>query len=342
MKSKTSASGQTSAASSSGQTSAASSSRQTPAASSSRQKSAASQKILDLRSELVLASVLLAIVGALIVTPRPTYPSVVPLPEIDTAEARTLEQNERARAQKVKDGSLPKSVRLVGELFRRASYAGTHQNREARDFVQQLRKQVRLLLDSGGEESLLDLRALQAELFVEAAAAWSRQDPTAPSRKQLETELDELGGDFRKVAEGSFRRNEGGLVLDSDELRLLFRIHWGRVTGVFLQEPFGPTLSEVKRYHLLFLLHPKGHPENVFEQAQNQVKHAEALGKVDVRYPAKLAEGILRLRLGQSERALALLRAHLSASPNGPWTQIARNHLRLAESQAAAEAGLTP
>ncbi len=289
------------------------------------------------RTELVLGAVALAIVGALIVAPHPTYPSVLPLPEINEAEAEVFERAETARAVQVKDGSLDKRVRIVGEYVRRVGYAGVHQKTDTNHLLDLLRKQMNTLLSSGHSEELLQLRALQAELFIEAAHQWALARSNGRSEGRLETELEELGGDFRRVAEAAWLNEEGRLVLSSDEMRLLFRIHWGKLTGVFRTELFGPSLPELKRYHLLFLVHPPAEKGDWIGRTQSQLKHAEALGKIDVSYPTKLAQGMLHLKLGQSERALGLLQAHLQEFPTGAWAHLASNHLLLAKENLAAQ-----
>jgi hypothetical protein len=295
----------------------------------------------SLRNELIIASIALTVVGTLTVLPRPTYPQVLPLPSVDQVALSSREAEELTRAHAASDGSLDKEVRAVGEQIRRIGTELSWGRAVNSERIGQLQRDVaRLLARKGsdellpGQEGLLRLRALQAQMFLSAAHNWATSG-------DLTTELRELGGSFHQVASQAWRGENGQFKLTDDELRLFFRIHFGRLAGLHNKHPFGPSLEELRRYYSANLRHPAGLAGDVGVQSAAQISFVRALGKVDPDYPASLAEGILRLRLGQPELALQNLTNHVDAHPDGPWFHLARNHRLLAAqlSQAIDEAG---
>ena len=280
-------------------------------------------------TRLILASLAFAASGSFIVVPRPTYPHIIPLPTIDSQFRTEREDAEVARAQKVAGGSLSKTVRAVGEQVRRVGLRIAQKKRSDSRLNDSLKKDAHDLVLAGQTEALLDLRALQAELFLQAVNKWV-------FTKNEHIDLQELGGSFAQTAQVSWLDDEQELVLSDDALRLLFRIRWGKLTGLHRTPAFVPTLEEMRRYYGTHLLHPQAPRGDVISQTVSQISFAQALGAVDPAYPEKLTLGILRLRLGQPVRARASLRAHLEAHENGVWANIANNHLRLAEAQTSA------
>lgn len=293
----------------------------------------AGQKRWRLRNEVTLTLVALSITGAIVVIPRPTYPQILPLPYVDTQQIRARERAEIQRALSVADGSLDKEARAIGEQFRRLGRTLSLRNSIAGPELDSLRNDAQKLMlrkvkdnSSSGAEALLNLRALQGQLFLDAVLSWQQSG-------KVSDELRELGGPFHTIAQRSWVE-EGKMVLNQDELRLFFRIHWGKLTGLYGVEPFGPSLEELRRYYLSNLTHPPAADGDAMTQIVNQIAFVRALGKVESSYPALLAEGILQLRLGQSLQALQNLKAHLDEHPHGPWAHIARNHMILAARQA--------
>ena len=293
-------------------------------------------KNLRIGNASLIALVGLSIVGSLLVIPRPTYPQVLPLPEIDHARAQKREAKEVKRATKVLQGTLSKEARIVGEQFRRLGLVLSDSPRVENKALRSLHLDAAQLAAKApaegapaGVESLLDLRALQAELFLDAVHAWLK------SRK-VDNELRELGGPFHRVARNSWLDEDGKLALNDNELRLLFRIHWGKVTGLYGKKPFGPTLEELRRYYNTNLQHPHGPGGDTRSKLLGQMGFAKALGDLDPDYPGLLAQGIIQLRMGESIAAANSLKAHLDQHPSGEWSQLARNHHLLAVRQANA------
>ncbi len=295
---------------------------------------AKSRKILHLRNEVALVGVALSLSGGLVVVPRPTYPQALPLPEVDSRQIRTRENEELRRALSVVDGSLDKEARAIGEQIRRIGYTLSVSRSVDPETLRRLRVDVQKLQGREktadlpeGIEALLALRALQGQLFLDAIKNWLRDGK--PSR-----DLHELGGPFLSLAREAWLRDDH-LVLNDDELRLLFRVHFGKVTGLSETKAFAPSLEELKRYYLTHLEHPPGPRSDVRSQTAAQLRFVRALMKIDSNYPGLLAEGILELRLGRPAQAAASLRAHLTRHPDGAFAHLARNHLLLAKREAA-------
>lgn len=63
---------------------------------------------------------------------------------------------------------------------------------------------------------------------------------------------------------------------------------------------------------------------------QYLLKKLDELGSIDAAYPADLARGIVLYRLGSYPQSVEASRRHLDASPDGPFTLRAQDHLRAA------------
>ena len=282
---------------------------------------------LQFRNAPILLLVSLAALGTFVVTPRPTRTRIVPLPLVDASDLRAREAEEKRRAEEVDKGTLPIRTRIVGEEFRRlgASLAAGLPRFEAQ--TRELRADVQRLRAQGHTGELLSLRALQAELFVRAARRW---DETG----QADSELRELGGDFDRTAASAFLDSAGRLEVTDDQLRLIFRIRWGRLLGVHRQRDYGPSLEEFRRFYSLQIQRPEGGAAlNEAMRARVQLEAVQALAALDPDYPGDLARGIVLLNAGEPDAAVESLRRYRSAHPDGPWSTIARNTLLAAATQ---------
>lgn len=264
-----------------------------------------------------------ATLTALLAVPRPVEPDFVPLPLIDREQQLLEVSVERARAERAKAG-LPLEVRAVGEALRRFGKAAADGAALARQLSAQLRRLVDVALERHGAERLLELRALQAELF---AAAIAHGDARA------ERELEELGG---RVYTATAERGWLKTPLDPRELEALFRVYWGETLGLVQKQPFAPTLNEWRVYYRFLLSRPLGEGAARKGDVQLQLSYVAALARHDQDYPAQLARGVLFYQQAAFSDAAAELRAHLERHPDGPWTLRARNHL------AACGAALAP
>jgi hypothetical protein len=253
---------------------------------------------MQLRGELIAATLAAAVLGAVLVAPRATPAAVLPMPHVDFAALRAAEvqARERVRVQGKKD--FPRPVRRVGEKLRRFGAAS---------FVGMLPPRVML-------GYVLRLRDYQSELFVKAIRSWEKT-------KAVGLDLVELGGDFVAVAEQAWL-NEGGLLPFSDaELKLLYRVRFALVSEALDSPLLGPSSAEKLAYFGLMLVRP---PVSREAWAASRIGVVRAIGKLDRSYPVEVALGLVLLEAGRPEAAVAAFEA---APHNGAWARLRQNSL---------------
>ena len=264
-----------------------------------------------------LAIVSAALLSALLVVPRRVDPVWVPPPIIDRVEQRLNAEAEQDRRAQARAG-LPLAVRSVGEAFRRfgdASFANAAEPTLQRD---QLRRLTRSALEQSGNDGLLQLRAVQTELFVKAMQARSDSEPT-PDRTSLGGSLFNLGrkrGWFAPSAAAASR----------EELETLFRIYWADALQLH-EPPFAPTLNEWRVYYRFLLAQPIRSGPDRDQDLALQLGYVAALARHDLDYPAHLARGVLLFQRGAVAEAATEFLAHLEQHPDGPWALRAKNYL---------------
>ncbi len=263
--------------------------------------------------------VLIAALSALLVVPRNVEPDLVPPPTVDRIEQRRELDVERERAARGR-AALPLEVRSVGEAFRRLGQKSV-QTEPPKPLRDQLRRLTRVAIERHGSEKLLELRAVQAELFVAAMTS-------EPDEARREEELRELGG--RLYGAGSARGwflPAAGSTAAPDELAAVFRVYWSETLGLGQSHPYGPTLNEWRVYYrfLLGRLTPNG-PDRQGD-VRRKLGYVAALAQHDQDYPAHLARGVLLYQAGSYAEAAAELQAHLQRHPDGRWTLRTRNYL---------------
>jgi hypothetical protein len=263
-----------------------------------------------------LAIVSAAVLSALLVVPRQVEPRWVPPPVIDRVEQRASEQQEMTRRQLALAG-LPLEVRSVGEAFRRLGQASAAGQAAPELLQAQLRRLARTAIERAGEESLLSLRALETQLFVQAVAR-SDAEPTA--------ELRELGGAL--LARG--RRNgwfaPSPTAATRAELETLFRVYWADALDL-RRHPFAPTLNEWRVYYRFLLAQPVRTGPEREQDLQLRLGYVAALARNDLAYPLHVARGVLLYQRGAPADAAAEFAAHLEQHPDGPWTLRVKNYL---------------
>ena len=279
------------------------------------------------RLNLFFAFALLSAPATFIATPRPTRPHVLPLPHFDLEQAERTEQEQRLRAARVSDGRLPNSIRAIGEQVRRLGHEIYASHTIDRGALNRLRSDAAQLLGSGEAERLLDLRALQAELFLRAIHQSLAEGEPTP-------DLVELGGEFSNLLFAAWVDDEGRCRLTDDALRLMFRAHFDQLTALREVPSFAPSLNELRRYYALLLEFPPS--LDVTLAAKYQLGYAQALARVDPAFDENALLGILRLRLNQPGHAVKAFEDYLKAHPNGPFSHIVRGHLQFALAEARA------
>jgi hypothetical protein len=259
----------------------------------------------------------LTVLAAALAAPRATEPDVLPLPVPDRAVLRVVKQRTDELARAARQNGLSYDVRAVGEAIRRCGAASIEGKGVPQPVLGEVRMAMRLARERRSERGLLQLSALQTELFVRATHAFEVSGK--PS-----TDLHELGGDFILVAKKNGWLDGRRIVLDDDERATLFRIRWTELTGLRSEPPFVPTLDEYRAYYALNLRPARERDAVGTERAFAVVR---ALEKRDPSYPAAFARGVLLHRAGRFSEAVEAFRAHLAARPDGPWTLRAKNHV---------------
>lgn len=269
---------------------------------------------------VLLAIASLSAAGTFIASPRPTVPHVLPLPRFDLDVAERVEEEQQQRATRALDRGLPHSTRAIGEQVRRLGlqiYQRTHLDPKVFD---ELRGDVASHLNKGETDTLLDLRALQSELFIRAVhASLTAKAPT--------DDLKELGGEFPHLLLSAWVRSDGSCLLPTGILRLMFRNHFNRLTGLSDHPRFRPQLEDTRRYYSTLLEFPPTDALDLQQAATIQLRYAAALAEADPLFDARPLRGILYLRLNQPDRASRLFEAFLHDHPHGRFSHLVRNHL---------------
>lgn len=277
----------------------------------------------------------LALLGVLLAVPRATAPFVLPVPPVNDDESQSADRLERERAARARAKTLSHSTRLVGETVRRIGAASVQDPAHSQRLQRELARIVRHATGAGRAEELLELRALQAEFFVETVREWERGG-------DVDEELTELGGDFvgsfarwtrtkaQDAGPGAGTAPRAPLVLSDAELRLLFRVRWGILTGTHRVHPFGPSLNEFRHYYATLLAYPAG--ASPPERHQSQLAVVGALARIDSAYPAAFARGVLFSELGDFAAAAQEFEQFAQSHEDGRWLLLARNHWLYAKS----------
>jgi hypothetical protein len=256
--------------------------------------------------------------SAALVVPRKVEPELIPPPVIDRPEQRRELESEVRRAERARAG-LPVEVRSVGEAFRRLGRAVWERRDSTPQLEAQLQRLAGVALERHGSEKLLELRALQSELFARAVRAHSGGEPAL--------DLQELGGTLLQIGLPRGWLGDGPTSADDPELGTLFRSYWTEALGFGERHPYAPTLNEWRVYYRFLLSQPMPDVATREQDVARKLGYVAALAKHDQDYPARLARGILLYQRGAYAESAGQLRAHLDQHADGPWTLRARNYL---------------
>jgi len=253
---------------------------------------------------------------AMLVVPRDVPPVELPLPRVDRRLEHRVAELDAQRAARGRAG-LPLDVRSVGEAFRRQGRAAFSEPELVPQLLRPLRRWASEALERHGAERLLELRALQTELLLQALAP----HPSDPPR-----EVVELAGGLLPVglSHGWFAPPPEGA--DAAELTALFRVYWGTVLGLSERHPFAPSLNEWRAYYRFLLRRPILPPPARDGDLSRKLEYVAAIAQHDQDYPAHLARGIISYQRGAPAEAAMEFTAHLELYPDGPWALRARNH----------------
>jgi hypothetical protein len=260
---------------------------------------------------LVVSATLLAI-------PRAAEPERLPLPQPDRRVLARAWAREAELARKARDEPLPFAVRAVGETVRRLGAGTVDGEGVPSGLLRDLETLSRDALLQKGADALLGLRAVQTELFVQAARAWE-------STGRVSTELRELGGDFPETAKARGWFRNGRLDLDDEELAILFRMRWLELTKAGQKPPLAASLDEYRAFYALLL--SRAGATSTTEQDRTSLLAVAALERLDPTYPADLARGVLLYRRSAHAAAAEAFQRELQRRKDGPYRLLARNHL---------------
>ncbi|HEX2730922.1 MAG TPA: hypothetical protein VHM70_04930 [Polyangiaceae bacterium] len=265
-------------------------------------------------TRLALALALVIVLSARLSLPQAIAPHEIPLPVLDRQKQQAEAQVEEARASRAMREPLSRDVRSVGELVRRIGALEAQQPTDGAPLEdpEHLRieaaRLARSLVQGGAQEALLELRALQTRLFVEAVSRPERAD-----------ELRELGG--------SFASRFGALGgAPKAELAAAYRSRWTELVGLAGTLVFAPTLNDVRLSARLRLRVAATLPD-----ARHLTSRTlDELGAADTEYPLEYARGVAEFRAGAYAESFAHFQQFLSTQPDGPWHLRAQNHAQAA------------
>jgi hypothetical protein len=281
----------------------------------------------NLRVGVVLLSVI--VVSARLALPQPIAPTQVPLPAIDAAAAqREAEQHLRSYSSSVRQ-PLSLQVRAVGEWVRRLGALEAQLDRtraaergESREShaaaSKELKARARALVESGQGKALLELRALQTELFLQALV----------QPEQAGVGLEELAGSLVQRLPRALLATLAADELVRDELGAAYRRRWTELVGLETHWDFTPSLTDARLNARLRL--------RLAERLQGAERHAlqakvvADLAAVDGSYPAEFAWGVAAFLAGSHAEALGYFNRHRELHPDGPWALRARHHAHAA------------
>ncbi len=266
---------------------------------------------------LAIPSVGIALVAATLSVPRATKPETVPQPVVhrlalDATLNQLARRSDAARAQ-----PLPFAVREVGEAYRRlgrTQYEGPQPLDDSQARAWQ--RLIRSVRSKVGDDVLITLRAVQADMFVNALGVWE-------TTGKVSDELVELGGDFVRLARVNHWWNAGHLNMSHDERWALALLRWTSLAGIIQLEPYRLD-RELEVVQLRFLY---SHPTVEGAQLRARQKIVERYSELDQNYPLDYSRGVLFAEAGQYDFAAASFMRHLQAHPQGPYAIRARNHL---------------
>lgn len=266
---------------------------------------------------LAIPSVGVAAVAALLAVPRATKPVTVPQPVTHRLALDAVEQQLERRADRARSQSLPFAVREVGEAYRRLGRS-QYEGLQPLDGTQAVgwQRLVSGVRASSGDEALLTLRAVQAQMLVSALTLWE-------STGKVPDDLIELGGDFVRLARSNHWWRGDHLDMSRDERWALAMLRWTSLAGLSHVQSFRlDTNLEVIQLRFLYL-----HAARDGSWLKLRQKIVQRYAELDPNYPVDFARGVLFAEAGQLDAAAASFTRHLQGHPDGAYATRARNHL---------------
>ena len=263
-------------------------------------------------------SIAVGLIAVWLVSPRPTTPDVLPLPEVGKAEADRWFALEHARSLQAHRQQLPRQIRAIGESYREYSL-GTTLDRPSSEELTRFRQRVALALQQGHASEVAQLRATQTELFVEAMREWRRTG-------RQEQELNELAGTFLSAASKNGWLDSLKQPLTDAALAVLFAMRWSHLAGLLDHQELQPPVVLWQLYFDFLLRHPEEALSAPMKKLQHQLGYVESLSRHDPHYPRDFALGVLQYRAYRYVEAEQSFRRFLANPANQRWRLRARNH----------------
>jgi TolA-binding protein len=297
---------------------------------------------------LALVPIGVAITLGLLLFPRQALPDSVPLPMPDPGALARAAAVDHDLAEKARRESLPANIRALGSALRELHLVEV--GAEPTRSVAQMRQAIDSLTAqalAGGDETLLQLRAVQLESFLAEARRFE-------ATRTQSAELVSVAGGFVHSMETEGWYDGRSFEASDAALRAMFKEMWNAVVGLDKRESFRPPLDEERALYALYLAHPHAAPamRDAVAAARRGARDARTceavavlqrtavetwrierisrLAAIDPQYPAAYARGIANLRRGEYARAVDDLSAWLRDHPDGPLTLRAHNYLRAA------------
>ncbi len=246
-----------------------------------------------IRRRAPLVALIAALVTALFVVPRPHTPKDVPYPPVDYDRTRAEWTEITERAQAAMATGLHVDIRGIGERVRRVSrleVAG-----ESEPYASErarLRALTHELLRQKREHELLQLRDVQAVLFVSALEAhW--QNPTT----ETATAIQELGANVLSYLGAKERGWSRNRELLQPTLIALFNVRWAELLAVPEHLLFAPTANAhrlIQRFLVTYQLERGAKRDH-----QQLLTLLAAVPKYSPQYPAEYARGIVLYQMGR-------------------------------------------
>lgn len=276
-----------------------------------------------------VAALVTALVTALFVVPRPHTPRDVPYPTVDSRLTKAEYEEIRARATAATRAGLHVDIRGIGERLRRVSRLETSGDTET--YVKErarLRSLVQGLLRDQRERELLELRDVQAMLFVNALNAhW--HNPTSDT----EASVRELGANVLSYLEHAKTWLPTYPNRDAT-LAALFLKRWAdvlNVEGHLLLAPSANAQRLLQRFLVVYQLNRGPNRDH-----QQLLALLSSVANYSPDYPSEYARGIVFYQMGAFNDAIAAFERHLHQHPDGAWAGRAHN-FRLESIRASAQ-----
>ncbi|MBX3183652.1 MAG: hypothetical protein KIT72_05975 [Polyangiaceae bacterium] len=270
-----------------------------------------------------------ALLAAAIGVPRAVPPETLPLPRLRTRDLAADLAAERARAEEAKRAPLSFEARAIGDAYRRYGLAEAVAPSVARERERTLKARVarlRQLRPDQADAELLQLRALQTELFIAALRESEGSEPQVLKGDEAigSSPLLELGGRFAGPGHHPSWFAAGRFVGSDEEASVLLRARWNLLLGLSEQAPFSLSLAERLAALRFLMAHPEG--ADLRAQRVSQLGYVEAIAARQPEYPSAIAKGTIFYHMGNYGMAAAAFEDHLER-PDGPFSLRARNHL---------------